>query len=107
MLSLPSSAEYRINTCKQSLVIALVGQKGSFWDAVCDIRQRWGIEAMTTVPPPLPDPTWVHMPPGEPKYANVNEDGHQEWASFHERWDQQLADLHDRFIPDDCRIDAP
>ncbi len=104
MLSLSSSAENRINACKQSLVIALVGKKGRFWEAVCDIRQQWGIDATTNVPPPLPNSTWVHTPPGEPKYADVGEDGHEEWASFHYRWRQQLAELHGRFVPEDCRI---
>jgi hypothetical protein len=107
MLSLSSSAENRITACKQSLVIALVGKKGRFWNAVCDIRRQWGIHATTSVPAPLNHPGSVHKPPGEPKRVNIDEDGYEEWATFQERWRQQLTELHDGFIPEDCRIGGP
>ena len=104
MLSLRSSAEERITFRKQTLIVDLVRKSGSFWDALSDIRCRWGIRAMVEIPP-AGMPFSPHMPPDAPKYTpQLDGGGCEEWENYAEKWLQELGKLHDKCIPDDCRV---
>jgi len=44
----------------------------------------------------------VYMPPGRPENVPLGEDGHEEWSRFIRHWSQDLGELHNEIIPEDC-----
>ena len=48
--ALPSDTEGQLITIKRGLVEQLYLQRGPFWEAIRDMRSRWGIVAVANVP---------------------------------------------------------
>ncbi len=78
---------------KRELVVQLFTRDGPFWEAVRDVRDRWGVEASAQLPPHPVRRTL--SPPGLPDPQKELE----EWLHTSEAWRRTLlviVDAHDR-----------
>ncbi len=88
-----SSADTKIVALKRELVVQLFTRDGPFWEAVRDVRDRWGVEASAQLPPHPVRRTL--SPPGLPDPQKELE----EWLHTSEAWRRTLlviVDAHDR-----------
>lgn len=102
MKSLASSAERRIRDLKSELLVSLHLRRGTFWDAVEEIRARWRIKAVIQLPHPI-GPT-VYLPPDHPEFARPDDARYEEWIAYIRSWRDELHGLHDRAIPVEGRV---
>jgi hypothetical protein len=93
--ALPSDVERQLIAVKRGLVEQLYLQRGPFWEAIRDMRSRWGIAAVANVPTVVGAPGPPECAPKAPE-----EDGDsQEWAAFVGRWNADLMSIRDRTVP--------
>jgi hypothetical protein len=93
--ALRSDAERQLVAIKRGLIEQLYLQRGLFWEAIRDMRSRWGVVAVANVP------TGVGAP-GPPECApKAPEEGGdpQEWEAFVGRWNTDLMSIRDRIVP--------
>lgn len=89
-----SSADTKIVALKRELVVQLFTQDGPFWEAVRDVRDRWGVEASAQLPPhPV---HWTLSPPGLPDPQKELE----EWLDTSEAWSKDLESIARSVIPE-------
>ncbi len=99
---LPSDLGRRIEGFKREVVLQIVMQRGPAWDAVSDMRSRWGVSARTELPPASSN--WPNYPFPEHWPEEYTDEGGSRWAldldALRDRWGLDLAALRDRIVPE-------
>src|SRR5215218_5470782 len=104
-VAMTSSAQRRLTRLKRDMVLELFLQRGRFWDAVCDVRFRWGITPATQLPPE--EGPGAYPPPGYPADAlSQNRAAMYEVDAKLGRWREDLRTVHDRVVPKEGQITA-
>ena len=93
----------RIEGYKREVVFQVFMQQGPAWDAVSDMRSRWGVSARTELPPassnypnnPFPE----HWPE---EYTDAGKQS-EEWVALAERFGLDLDALRDQIVPEAYR----
>ena len=93
--ALPSDAERQLIAMKRRLVEELCLRRGSFWERVRDMRSRWGIMAVTAIPPTVGAPGPPECAPKAPWEGGQE----TEWEAFVERWNADVFSILDRTVP--------
>jgi hypothetical protein len=79
-------------------------QHGAAWDRIREVRERWGIEAQTRIPPAYPGglytPESFGPPPCEEQSGNEEYD---QWHSTYQEWADDLSNLCNAVVPDEAR----
>ena len=104
MKRLPSSGDYRTRQAKRRLVLDIFIHRGEAWEHVRSVRERWGVEAQTRVPPA---PSYLgseHIPEsfGPPPEDEFGEQG-EEWSATLLEWRNDLTALYETIVPEDAR----
>jgi hypothetical protein len=100
---LETRASTDIRVFKQDLVLKLFTQRGSFWEAMQELRLRWDIKPSTHLPPkhlvlPLPPPSLAEQ------LDNIRtEEKRQELEKVDERWGDDLLSIILEFVPERFR----
>ncbi len=102
MGSLPSSGEDRVRQAKRRLVLELFRQRGLAWDRIREVRERWGIEASTQMPPPNSGQLYTPEFFGPPPEEQFGEQADQ-WYATHEEWTADLSTLYNTIVPEEAR----
>jgi hypothetical protein len=102
MLILPSTGERRKREAKRLLIVEIVRQTGPTWSRIREVRERWGVEAQTQLPPPYQG--GVHTPQSlgacpEEQFT----DEADAWHGRYQEWVNDLAALYNAVIPKDAR----
>jgi hypothetical protein len=99
---LSSDAGDHISQLKRELLIALVGEKGTFYEAVADLRRRRGITPIEGLPPHDPTHVNVLLPGNAPE---VLSDGSysEELSEYSYRWRQDLDAIIWQEVPERLR----
>ena len=84
--------EAKVRTFKDDLTVQLYLQKGAFWDAVLEVREKWGIVALTQLPPSGPGISGLILPEHAP-------DGDQEFFRIVDEWIEDIGRVEERCIP--------
>ena len=93
--ALLSDAERQLIAMKRRLVEQLCLRRGPFWEAVRDMRARWGIMAITAVPATVGAPGPPECAPKAPEEGGEE----TEWEAFTEQWSADLFSIRDRTVP--------
>ena len=80
---------------KRELVVQLYFQSGPFWEAIRNMRARWGITAVTAIPTTIGAPGPPECAPKAPEEGGEE----AEWDVFGERWSADLFSIRDRTVP--------
>ena len=92
MRILPSTGEHRRREAKRLLILDLFQQRGPAWNRIQEMRERWGVEARTQLPPRYqggvhtPD-SLGPRPPDEEQFTDEAE----EWYGKYREWTSDLA----------------
>jgi hypothetical protein len=87
---------------KNELVISLYKQRGPFWEAVKEVRERWSIVAKAERPPTTPLSTlpspgdFLLLPEGAPDYYAA----YEEWHNFSSRWHLDIFRIQQQTMPE-------
>lgn len=100
----PSSELNRFLDLKQQLVAQLSTRRGLFWDAVREMRARWGIEAEIRIPPatigaPSPAGTVAQWTEGMQTIRDDVGRGMRLMDPL-QQWNAELRTIRDRVIPE-------
>src|SRR5215207_386380 len=105
--SYESGLAVALKTQRREFVIQLYKQRGSFWEAIRDIRARWRVTADTRLPEPwsftnlYPDAAPEGSP--DPDSPHYSEESHKAWDEFLEQWRGDLNSVVDRLVPEKLR----
>ena len=99
---LPSSGERRMRRAKRRIVLDVFLAREPTWKHIWEMRERWGIEAQTQMPPPYQGaeytPQSLHLRPEE----DFGEEAERWFATFQE-WRNDLAVLYEAVVPAEAR----
>ncbi len=84
--------EAKVRNFKDDLTAQLHLQKGTFWDAVLEVREKWGIVARTQLPPSGPGISGLILPEHAP-------DGDEDFFRIIREWIDDIERVKDRCIP--------
>jgi hypothetical protein len=104
MLSLASTGEDRIWLAKRLLVVELIRGRGPTWSRIQEVRERWGVEAQTQIPPRYEGRIYTPEslgPPPDPEEQFTDEA--DEWHAKYQEWISDLAALYNAVIPEEAR----
>ncbi len=90
---LDSSAAAKLQRFTGDLVLGLFARRGAFWNAVRDMRTRWGIEATRQVPPAI-NPGSFHYP----EFIDPENDEHA--VGIAAKWRGDLHFLQEKVVPE-------
>nr|MDP9481373.1 hypothetical protein [Actinomycetota bacterium] len=107
----------RITSLKRGLVAQMITRRGPFWDAIEEVRARWGLDPVPTQLPPdsddllYPPSVPTRRPPRPKEYIyppdvpnpHMGEPGdleqYEEWLRLRTEWDFDLGDVFRRGVP--------
>jgi hypothetical protein len=106
--SYESGLAVAVKTNRRELVVQLYKQRGPFWEAIRDIRDRWHVTADTRLPKPWPYtdlyPDAAPERSWDPESPDYSEESYKAWDEFLEQWRSDLNSVVDRLVPEKLRI---
>jgi hypothetical protein len=102
MLILPSTGEDRIQQAKRLLVVEVLRRRGPTWNRIREMRERWGVEAQTQLPPRYQGRVYIPESFG-PLPEEQFTDEADEWHSKYQEWVNDLAALCGAVVPEEAR----
>jgi len=100
---LPSDLARRIEGFKRELVFQMLTQQGPAWEAIADMRSRWGVSARTELPPASSNWPNYPFPDHWPEYYSDEGKQSNEWVELASRWGLDLDALRDQIVPEAYR----
>ena len=99
---LSSSGERRIRRAKHSIVLDVFLTRGPTWKHIREMRERWGIEAQSQMPPPYQGFEYVPESLQSRPEEEFGEEA-ERWHATFDEWRNDLAALYEAVIPDEAR----
>jgi hypothetical protein len=99
---LPSSGERLIRRAKRRIVLDVFLARGPTWKHIREMRERWGIEAQTQVPPPYQGAEYTPQALQSRPEEEFGEEA-ERWHATFDEWRNDLAALYEAVIPDEAR----
>jgi hypothetical protein len=104
MRILPSTGEHRRQEAKRLLILDLFQQRGTTWNRIQELRERWGIEARRQIPPPYPGGLYTPESFGPlPPEEEFGDQEYDQWHSRYREWSADLSTLCEAVVPHDAR----
>ena len=91
---LPSSAQGRIQRLRHELVLQVFMRRGSLWEAISNVRNRWNIEPKVQIPPS--GRGW-QMPEDAPDSADI-----VKYSEYAKRWQEEISAIKEKVAPEPC-----
>lgn len=99
---LPSSRERRLRRAKRRIVLDVFLAREPTWKHIREMRERWGIQAQTQMPPPYQGAEYTL----QPLQLRAEEDFGAEaerWSTTFYEWRKDLAVLYEAVVPAEAR----
>ncbi len=108
----------RLVLTKRNLVAQMLARRGGYWNAICDVRARWGLDPVPTRLPPEsgdilypttipaqrpPRPMELILPPDRPNEHQGepgNPERYEAWLNERSRWVSDLGDVLRACLPE-------